>query len=99
VGSYLQLIEVASERVDDFLRLHDEWLAATEGQRTATQVWICRDRDRPATFFVMVEFPSPEAAAVNNDLPATATIAAGMAALADSPPVFRNLDLLRHDLA
>ena len=46
---------------------------------------------------MIVEFPSVEAAAVNNDLPATARIAEGLAALATRPIVFRNLNLLRHD--
>ena len=46
---------------------------------------------------MIVEFPSVEAAAVNNDLPATGRIAQGLAALATHPPSFRNLDLLRHD--
>jgi hypothetical protein len=46
---------------------------------------------------VIVEFPSYEEAMKNNDLPATATIAAGMAALADQPPTFRNLNLIRTD--
>jgi hypothetical protein len=51
----------------------------------------------PDTHVVIVELPSYEAAMKNNDLPATATIADGMAALADQPPTFRNLDLIRTD--
>jgi hypothetical protein len=33
----------------------------------------------------------------NNELPATAKIAADMAALAKEPPTFRNLDVVRRD--
>jgi hypothetical protein len=68
-----------------------------DGERTVVREWICEDRDRPGTYIMIVEFPSVEAAAVNNDLQATARIARGLAALALRPLTFRNLDLLRHD--
>lgn len=95
--SYFQIIEI---RTTDYAALeaaHEEWLAATEGQRTVVQEWICRDRDRPDTYLVIVEFPSEEAAAANNDLPATSRIAEALGNLAAEPPSFRNLDLVRHD--
>ena len=95
--AYVQVIEI---QTDDLARLeaaHETWLAATEGQRTVTQEWLLRDRDRPDTYLLIVEFPSAEAAAVNNDLPATAEIAASLAELATAPLTFRNLDLIRHD--
>ena len=95
--SYFQLIEVHTDDFDGLERIHEKWVAATEGQRTTVQEWICRDRDRPDTYMLIVEFPSAEAAAVNNDLPATAEIAGAMAALATEPPTFRNLDLIRHE--
>ena len=94
-GQYFQMIEMSTGEFDEFERLHEKWLAATEGRRTVMQEWILRDRERPDTYLVMVEFPSAEAAAVNNDLPATGEIAEGMAALAAEPPTFRNLDLVR----
>ncbi len=95
--SYFQLIEVETSRYEDMERLHEAWLAETEGVRTSVQEWVCEDRDRPGTYLVIVEFPSVDAAAVNNDLAATAKIARGLAELASSPPTFRNLDMLRHD--
>ncbi len=95
--SYIQLIEVESPSYDELMKLHEQWLKDTEGARTVVGVWICEDRDRPGTYLMIVEFPSVEAAAVNNDLPATARIAEGLAALATRPIVFRNLNLLRHD--
>ena len=96
-GSYLQIIEVHTDRFDDLEDLHDRWLAETVGERTVLQEWVCRDRDRDDTYVVIVEFPSADAAQVNNDLPATGRIAEGMAKLAKGEPVFRNLDLVRHD--
>ena len=95
--SYVQIIEIRTDDYDALERLHEQWLAETEGQRTVSREWICRDRDRPDTYLVIVEFPSDEAAAVNNDLPATGRIAAGMMELALEPPTFRNLDLVRED--
>ena len=96
-GRYVQLIEVRTDRFDDLERLHDQWLADTVGERTVTQEWVCRDRDRDDTYVIIVEFPSDEAARVNNDLPATARIAEGMGKLAIGEPTFRNLDLIRRD--
>lgn len=95
--SYFQLIEVKTTRYDDLMKLHEVWRSETEGERTAIRQWICRDRDRADTYMFIVEFPSADAAAVNNELPATGRIAARMAELTSSPPSFRNLDVLRHD--
>ena len=95
--SFIQLIEIDADDFAALERLHEDWLAATEGQRTVVREQICRDRDRPNTYVVIVEFPSAEAANVNNDLPATARIAEGMNALATSPLQFRNLELARTD--
>lgn len=95
--SYMQLIEVESPSYEELMKLHEQWRKDTEGERTVVRDWICEDRDRPGTYLMIVEFPSVEAAAVNNDLPATARIAQGLAALATRPIVFRNLNLRRHD--
>ena len=94
--SFIQLIEIETDDFAALERLHDEWLAATEGERTVVQERVCRDQDRPNTYVLIVEFPSAEAASVNNALPATARIAEGMNALAARPPKFRNLDLIRN---
>jgi quinol monooxygenase YgiN len=94
---YVQIIEFKTTRFDEFEALHEKWLAETAGERTTLSEHICRDRDEPDTYVLIVEFPSYEEAMKNNDLPATARIAEGMAALADAPLTFRNLDLIRVD--
>lgn len=94
---FIQLIEIPTSRFDEVEALHEAWLADTEGERTTVGEWVCKDRDRPDTYVVIVEFPSYEAAMRNNELPATEKISAGMGELADAPPIFRNLDLIRHD--
>jgi hypothetical protein len=95
--SFVQIIEMQAADFDALERLHDEWRAATEGQRTVKSELVCRDRDRPNTYMIIVEFDSYEDAMKNNDLPATSRIAEGMAALAKEPPTFRNLDVVRRD--
>jgi hypothetical protein len=94
---FIQIMEITTSDFDAFEALHEEWLADTEGTRTTVSEWMCQDRDRPGTYVVIVEFPTYEAAMANNDLPATAKIAAGIAAIADEPVTFRNLDLIRAD--
>ncbi len=94
---FVQIIELKTERFDEVEALHEQWLADTEGTRTAVSERICRDRDDAGKYLIIVEFPSHEAAMANNDLPATSRIAEGFAAVADEPPVFRNLDLVRSD--
>ena len=94
---FIQVLEFKTSKFDEFEKLHEQWMADTEGKRTVVSEHICRDRDNPNTYVVIVEFASYEEALKNNDLPATATIAASMAALADEPPTFRNLDLIRVD--
>ena len=92
---FIQVMEIKTSKFDEFEALHEQWLAETEGLRTTVSERICHDRDRPGTYVVIVEFPSYDAAMKNNDLPGTAKIAAGMAALADEPVMFRNLDVVR----
>jgi quinol monooxygenase YgiN len=94
---FVQIIEIKTSRIEDLEALHEQWLADTEGVRTVMSERICQDRDNPGTYLLIVEFPSHEAAMANNDLPATNRIAQGIASLADEPPIFRNLDLVRSD--
>lgn len=92
---YVQIIEVRTSRYDELEALHHEWLAATEGKRTVVSERVCRDRDTPDTYLLIVEFASYEDAMKNNDLPETARIAEGIEKIAERPPTFRNLDVLR----
>ena len=94
---FIQIIEVTTSNYDEMDALHEQWLTDTEGKRKVAAETICRDRDRPDTYLVIVEFESYEDAMVNNDLPETAKIAEGMSALASEPPSFKNLDVIRRD--
>ncbi len=90
---FVQIIEYQTTKFEEMRKLNEEWLAATEGKRSAGRAIDCSDRDRPNMYFTVVEFPSYEEAMRNNDLPETQAMAQKMQALADGPPVFRNLDL------
>ena len=91
---YVQTIEFTTTRIDEVMALDAKWESSTVGKRTATGMRITKDRDRPNTYMWVIEFPSAEGAAKNNDLPETAEIAEKMAKLCDGEPIFRNLDLL-----
>lgn len=94
---FIQVMEITTSDYDEIERLHEQWMADTEGRRTVRAEKVCRDRDRPDTYVIIVEFDSYESAMENNDLPETASIAEGIAAVATQPPVFRNLDVIRTD--
>ncbi len=94
---FVQIIKLRSDRFDELEAAHDEWRAATEGQRTVVREMLCQDRDDPGSYWMIVEFPDVDAAARNNDLEATGRIAQRLAELASAGPEFVNLDLLRVD--
>ncbi|MFN8184924.1 MAG: hypothetical protein U0R23_10925 [Candidatus Nanopelagicales bacterium] len=93
--AFIQIIEYRTSRIDELGALMDEWLAQTEGKRSAIRITQTQDRERPGTFVQIVEFPSYEVAMANSDLPETGQFAARMAALCDGEPTFRNLDVVR----
>ena len=94
---FVQIMKVTTSRFSEMEAAHEEWLKATEGQRTVTSEIITENRDKPGEYWIIVEFPSYEDAMRNNDLPATAQIAEKMAALCDAPTEFFNLDVHRID--
>ena len=91
---FVQVIEVGTSQIDELLELDRTWRQATAGKRTATRSMITKDRDRPDTYLIIVEFPSYEEAMRNNDLPETGQIAEGLTKLAKRPAEFRNLDVV-----
>jgi quinol monooxygenase YgiN len=94
---FIQTITFTTDQLEAVEALMDEWVTATAGDRTAQRSTLTADRDRPNTYFQIVEFPSHEAAMANSDLPATSALAARISALCSAPPVFQNLDVHRVD--
>jgi hypothetical protein len=95
--AFIQLIESTTSRRDEMGALVERWRSSTEGRRTASRCTVTRDRDRPDTYILIVEFPSYEAAMANSALSETADFAERLAGLSDGPPTFRNLDAERVD--
>jgi len=93
--AFVQIIEFTTTRMDEIEALMQDWVAQTEGRRTAQREVHTQDRDRPNTYVQIVEFPSYEAAMANSGLPETAAFAEQIAKLCDGPPTFRNLDVQR----
>jgi hypothetical protein len=92
--TFVQVIEYETTREDDLNRAFEEWLQATEGKRTVARELHAKDRDNPAHYVDIVEFPSYEQAMVNNDLPETQRAAEEFRRLCTRGPRFVNLDVI-----
>lgn len=97
VSAFIQIMEYETTHPQEFDALLDEWIAATEGKRTATHDRHTQDRDHTGHYVDIIEFPSYEAAMRNSNLPETQRISARMRELCDSDVRFMNLDVLRED--
>src|SRR5450759_235962 len=93
----VQIIELTTTRLAEIQALMEDWLAKTEGRRSAHRSLLTKDRDRPDTYVQVVEFPSYEEAMANSNLPETGAFAERLTSLCDGPPSFRNLDVVRDD--
>jgi len=96
--AFVQVIEMTTTRVAEIEELMGQWMAATEGRRSAHRSLLTKDRERPDTYVQVVEFPSYEEAMANSALPETAAFAQKLSALCVSGPTFRNLDVVRTDV-
>jgi hypothetical protein len=99
MATFIQTIEFRTSRFEDGEALVDRWMEETAGKRTATRSTTTQDRDRPGTYLTIVEFASYEDAMRNSELPETQALAEALAKLADGPPQFRNLDVVRENLS
>ena len=95
--TFVQVMEYSTTHPSEMDALMDQWIAATEGKRTATHDMHTKDRDHPGRYVDIVEFPSYELAMRNSELPETRRIAAQMRELCDADVRFLNLDVLRDE--
>jgi quinol monooxygenase YgiN len=97
MAGFVQIIEFRTSRIEEIEKLGTP--SRSEGSTPATfrGVTVTADRDRPGTYYTIVEFESYETAMENSARPETSEFAAKFAALCDGPPVFRNLDVLWSD--
>ena len=83
MAGYVQIVEVKTDRIDEVRAAFEQWLAETEGKRTATRATMGRDPNRDGYHLFVMEFPSHDAAQRNNDLPETAASAERLQALCE----------------
>ena len=95
--TFVQVIEITTTKVAEVEELMSDWVAATQGHRSAQRSLLTKDRDRADTYVQVVEFPSYEEAMANSALPETAAFAERLSALCISGPTFRDLDVVRID--
>lgn len=94
---FVQIIDFRTDDIQAIEALHAEWLEGSSGRRTTLREVITADRDEPGRYVVVVDFPSAEAARVNDGLEATQHFSEQVMKLVTEPPTFRNLDLVRVD--
>ncbi len=92
--AFVQVIEFKANDIDALRKAGDEWEQATEGKRTARRRLLGRDRANPDKYYMMVFFDSYESAMANSEMPETQASAKVFAELADSPPTFRDIDIV-----
>ena len=95
MAGFVQIIQYKSSKHDDMQKVVDKFREQTAGRRTTARGMDCSDRDNAGQFMTIVEFPSYDAAMKNNNLPETEALSAEMMKLADGPPTFYNLDIVR----
>lgn len=92
-GAFLQILEFRTDRPEQFPAVLQRWLDAIGDARTTRWYLTAADRDRPATYWQIVEFPSRDAARTNSEHPATAEFAAALDALCGGELTFHDLDV------
>jgi hypothetical protein len=96
--AFIQIIEFRTTKIDEVESVMDQWLAATEGKRSAGRSNLTSDRDQPDTYVQIVEFPSYEKAMANSELPETSHFSGQLVKLCEGDPTFRNLDVRRTEV-
>ena len=91
---FIQIIDVHTSKVDEIMRLEDEWERATEGKRTLRRSIVTRDRNDPDRYLIIAFFDSYESAMTNSNLPETTEFGKKQTALLDGPMHFTDLDVI-----
>jgi len=93
--SFIQIIEYETDRPEEMWALGQARIADMGDPPPGFRLTITQDRDRPARYVTVVEFPSYEEAMENSDRPDTDAFAKQMAALCTDGPYFHNLEVKR----
>lgn len=96
MAEFVQIIEYRTSKPEEIQALGDEYRAKreAEGGTGPVSVVVGKDRDQDDVYLTIVRFPSYEVAMENSQREDTGELAGKMAALADGPPSFRNIDVI-----
>lgn len=92
--SFVQIIDLHTDRYEEIDALEAEWRAATEGRRTLQRAVVTRDRNDADHYVVLAFFDSYESAMENSALPETSAFGQKQSALVDRPITFTDLDVI-----
>lgn len=92
--AFVQVVEFTTSRGDEIRTLVNDYRESSQGDRPSARATVCRDREDPTRYAVIVRFPSYEEAMENSARPETAAMAEAIGKLCDGPPSFRNLDVI-----
>ena len=91
--AFIQIVELTTDDYDKVRKIDEQWVAATEGKRTARRQIVGRDRNNPDRYLAIVFFDSYESAMANSALPETAEFA-GRYGTATKSVAFHDLDVV-----
>jgi hypothetical protein len=92
--SFIQIIELRTDKYDELMALESEWRTATEGKRTLRRTIVTRDRNDPKRHLVFAFFDDYDSAMVNSNLPETGEFGQKQQAILDAPMTFTDLDIV-----
>lgn len=92
MAGFVQIIEFKTSRFDEIQQLAADYDLDSDANK-ARRVTIVEDRDRPGTYYNIVEFDSYESAMENSNRPEVGQFAEQMQKICDGPPKFYNLDI------
>ena len=94
---FIQIIDFTTSRFDEGDKLVTQYRADLGDRSKVRRATVCKDRDQDNHYVSIVEFDSYEDAMANSTLPETDALSKGLASLADGPPKFLNLDVIRSE--
>ncbi|MEV4433502.1 ester cyclase [Streptomyces sp. NPDC049555] len=95
--TFVQVVDCRTRHFDKMNRLMDDWIALTEGKRTATHSVVGRDHSDGDHYIEIIEFPSFEKAMENSNLPETDRVFQEIVSLCEGLPSFTDLDVVRDE--
>jgi hypothetical protein len=94
---FIQIVDYTTSRFEEGDKLVNQYRTALGDRSKVRRATVAKDRDQDNHYVTIVEFDSYEDAMANSKLPETDALSKGLASLADGPPKFLNLDVVRSE--